>query len=148
MLRVACAAALAAGLAGTGLAFGASDAGGPRNLVATPRVKAALRSGFLTKHPTLPPASVRGPLRGLTYYGSYRGTEYAVATFSIPRFGTQDQPEVFRRPAGGRWNDLGDTGGDVCPGVVPLPLLKLWHFVPTSQVSDSGKKEYCYGPGP
>ena len=50
--------------------------------------------------------------------------------FSIPRFGTTDQPELFRRPAGALWRDLGDTGGDVCPPYVPLPLIKVWQLKP------------------
>jgi hypothetical protein len=102
--------------------------GGARNLVATPSVKAALRTSFLRAHPRLPPAKVKGPLRGLTYYGSYSGVEYALATFSIPRFGTQDQPELFRRAPGGNWHDRGDTGGDVCPAWIPAPLLRLWDW--------------------
>jgi hypothetical protein len=112
------------------LATPAGAADGARNLVATPSVKAALRTAFLHAHPKLPPAKVAGPLKGRTYYGSYRGREYALAVFSIPRFGTTDQPELFRRPAGGAWRDLGDTGGDVCPPYVPLPLIKVWRLKP------------------
>ena len=84
------------------------SAGGARNLAATPKVKAALRAAFIRTHSNLTARSIRGPLRGRTYYGSYQGREYAVAVFSIPRFGTQDQPEVFRRPSAGVWRDLGD----------------------------------------
>ena len=112
------------------LASPALAGNGARNLVATPSVKAALRAAFLKVHPKLPPAKVAGPLKGRTYYGSYQGKEYALAVFSIPRFGTQDQPELFRRPAGGTWRDLGDTGGDVCPPYVPLALIKVWQLKP------------------
>jgi len=48
------------------------------NLVATPGVKAALRSAYVRAHPG---AAVAGPIPGRTYYGSYSGTRYAVATF-------------------------------------------------------------------
>src|SRR5438876_9070133 len=95
---------------------------GPVNLVATPAVKAALRASFLKAHPTLRAAKMRGPIRGQTYYGRYRGVEYALAVFSIPRLGTTDQPELFRRVPAGPWHDRGDTGGEVCPPWVPLPL--------------------------
>lgn len=100
---------------------------GPVNLVATPSVKAALRASFLKAHRQYTSAQVKGPIKGRTYYGSYKGKEYALAVFSIPRFGTTDQPELFvRAAAGGAWVDKGDTGGEVCAGWVPLPLIKLW----------------------
>jgi len=82
-----------------------------------PKVKAALRATFIRTHSSLTARSIRGPLRGRTYYGSYQGREYAVAVFSIPRLGTQDQPEVFRRARAGVWRDLGDTGGDIERGL-------------------------------
>jgi hypothetical protein len=120
--------------------------GGARNLVATPAVKAALRSAFVHAHSRFAAAQIKGPLPGTTYYGSAGGFEYAVATFSVPRFATQDQPEIFRRTAGGRWRDLGDTGGDVCPGVVPLSLLRVWHFVPSAKTRVDGVWVQCYAP--
>lgn len=71
---------------------------------------------------------VVGPL-GRVYYGRCGQTRYAFASFSHKTaetdFGVMDQPARFRRPAGGRWRDLGDTGGDVCHGV-PAALVKLW----------------------
>jgi len=88
------------------------------------------------------------PLRGRTYYGSYQGREYAVAVFSIPRLGTQDQPEVFRRPRGGVWRDLGDTGGDICPPTIPLSLLKVWNFQRSSTTESNGRSVQCYAPRP
>ena len=126
----------------------ALQVGGPVNLVATPTVKAALRTTFLTAHRQYAPAKVKGPVKGDTYYGSYAGVEYALAVFDVPRTGTTDMPELFSRPVGGRWRDVGDTGGEVCPPRVPLPLVKLWQFVPTSYAVVKGKRVYCYAPGP
>jgi hypothetical protein len=127
---------------------GAWSAGGARNLAATPKVKAALRAAFIGAHSNLAARSIRGPLHGRTYYGSYRGREYAVAVFSIPRLGTQDQPEVFRRPNAGAWRDLGDTGGDICPPTIPLPLLKVWNFQRSSTTESNGRSVQCYAPRP
>jgi hypothetical protein len=124
------------------------SAGGARNLAATPKVKAALRAAFIRTHSNLTARSIRGPLRGRTYYGSYQSREYAVAVFSIPRFGTQDQPEVFRRPSAGAWRDLGDTGGDICPTTIPLPLLKVWNFQRSSTTESNGRSVQCYAPRP
>ncbi len=121
-------------------AAGATAGDGAHNLVATPAVKAALRASFLRAHPKLKPAKVVGPIKGRTFYGSYRGKEYALATFSIPKFGTQDQPEVFTRPAGGAWRDLGDTGGEICAPYVPVALMKVWQLKP------SGSKNCFYIP--
>ena len=120
----------------------------PVNLVATPTVKAALRHAFLTAHRQYAPRGVKGPLKGGTYYGRYGPFEYALAIFDVPRTGTTDMPELFRRPAGGRWRDQGDTGGEVCPPFVPLPLIKLWGFKPTSYITRHDKRWYCYAPGP
>jgi hypothetical protein len=122
------------------------SSGGPRNLAATPKVKAALRATFIRTHSNLTARSIGGPLRGRTYYGSYQGREYAVAVFSIPRLGTQDQPEVFRRPSAGPWRDLGDTGGDICPPTIPLPLLKVWNFQRSSTTESNGRSVQCYAP--
>jgi hypothetical protein len=124
----------------------ARTAEGARNLAATPKVKAALRAAFIRTHSSLTASTIRGPVRGRTYYGSYGRREYAVAVFSIPRFGTQDQPEIFKRPVHGRWRDLGDTGGDICPATIPLPLLKLWHFQRSSTTESNGRSVQCYAP--
>jgi hypothetical protein len=118
------------------LAIAASTAlasGGPVNLVAK-------------THSTLAPTRVKGPLKRTTYYGRYHGVLYAVATFSIARLGTTDQPELFRRVPPRAWRDLGDTGGEVCPPVIPLPLIQLWGFVKTSYSIVKGKRVYCYAP--
>jgi len=69
---------------------------------------------------------VHGPLQGLTYYGSYGSTRYAIATFSRDGFGTTDQPELFSKVAGQRWRDRGDTGGCISSTIIPAPLLRLW----------------------
>jgi len=127
---------------------GAWSSGGARNLAATPKVKAALRAAFIRTHSNLTARSIHGPLRDRTYYGSYHGREYAVAVFSIPRLGTQDQPEVFRRPSAGVWRDLGDTGGDICPPTIPLPLLKVWNFQRSSTTESNGLSVQCYAPRP
>ena len=124
------------------------SAGGARNLAATLKVKAALRAAFIRTHSNLTARSIHGPLRGRTYYGSYQGREYAVAVFSIPRLGTRDQPEVFRRPRAGVWRDLGDTGGDICPPTIPLPLLKVWNFQRSSTTESNGLSVQCYAPRP
>lgn len=107
-------------------AYAAPDAqrGGPVNLVATTAVKRALRASFLRAHRSLSPAQVRGPLRGSVYYARYGAFEWALATFSVPRVGTTDQPEVFRRRRGGAWVDRGDTGGSLC--AVPRAVVRLW----------------------
>jgi hypothetical protein len=74
------------------------------------------------------PFTVRGP-RGRVYNGRCGSTQYALASFSATIggtfFGTQDQPERFRRKVGRRWRDLGDTGGDPC-FTAPRALLELW----------------------
>lgn len=143
MARALC--TLAAFIVGAGAAMAAVHVQ-PVNLVATPTVKAQLRSAFLRAHRGYAPAKVRGPLKGRTYYGRYGKKEYAVATFSVPLTGTTDQPELFRRPRGGAWRDLGDTGGEVCPPYVPLPLLRLWGFARTSYTIVDGRRVYCYAP--
>jgi hypothetical protein len=99
-----------------------------RNLVATPRVKAKLRASFLLAHHQYRQRRVKGPLKGTTYYGRYGSTEYAFAVFSVPRTGTTDQPELFRRPRNGLFRDLGDTGGEICKREVPLALIKVWRL--------------------
>jgi hypothetical protein len=96
------------------------------NLSAGPRIKSMLRASFMLAHYNYSPRRVRGPLKGTTYYGRYRRTYYAFATFSVPRTGTTDQPELFRRPRGGVFQDLGDTGGEICKREVPLALIKVW----------------------
>ena len=99
----------------------------PVNLVVTPAVRRALRAAFIRAHPAVRPARIKGPLRGSVYYARYGRYEWALATFSLPLVGTTDQPEVFRRRVGGRWVDLGDTGGSLC--AVPRAVVSLWDLL-------------------
>jgi hypothetical protein len=117
-LRMLAAAAVGAGvLAAPVLACGDEWMG--VNLVATPGVKAALRSAYLAAHPTLSPSRVGGPAPGHTYYGSYSGTRYAVATFGA-------YPTIFRTDERGRWHVRRETHGGICTSVVPLELISVW----------------------
>jgi hypothetical protein len=99
-----------------------------RNLVVTAKVKAALRAAHLRTIPPADRAKTRGPLRGSTYYGSYGSRLYALATFSHPRVGTTDQPELFSKAPGRPWRDHGDTGGCLTQGIIPPALIRLWHL--------------------
>jgi hypothetical protein len=101
----------------TGAAGVARGAGGAVNLRATPAVKQGLRAAFLAHADPSIRAGVRGPLPGSVYYGRSGGLEWALATFSLPRVGTTDQPERFRRRPGGKWTDLG--AGSRTPGCRP-----------------------------
>jgi hypothetical protein len=121
--------AIAAALAGGTLPQSdAATAPVARNLVATPAVKAALRAAHLARVPRAQRAAIRGPLRGTTYYGSYGSWRYALATFSHPRVGTTDQPELFSKAPGRAWRDRGDTGGCLSQGIIPRALLRVWHL--------------------
>jgi hypothetical protein len=102
------------------------------NLIATPRVKAMLRAAFILKHHQYSQRRIKGPLKGTTYYGRYGRTEYAFSIFSVPRTGTTDQPELFKRAVNGIFRDLGDTGGEICKRDVPLALIKVWRLKPSS----------------
>jgi hypothetical protein len=94
------------------------------NLVVTPQVKASLRSAYLDAHPGLSPSRVSGPVSGRTYYGSYSGTYYALATFSA---GTAPAyPTIFRTDTRGRWHVRQQTRGGVCTNVVPTDLIMVW----------------------
>ena len=99
-----------------------------RNLVATVKVKAALRTAHLRTVPLSDRAATHGPLPRSTYYGSYGAFRYALATFSHPRVGTTDQPELFSKAPGRPWRDRGDTGGCLTKGVLPPALLRVWHL--------------------
>ena len=113
----AVAAVAAAVLAGPVLACGDGWMG--VNLVARPGVKAALRSAYLAAHPGLSPSRVGAPAPGRTYYGSYSGTRYAVATFGA-------YPTIFRTDQHGRWHVRRETHGGICTNVVPLDLIVVW----------------------
>ena len=86
------------------------------NLVATPGVKAALRTAYVRAHPHEP---VAGPAPGRTYYGSYSGTRYAVATFGT-------YPTIFQTDLRNRWRVIRETRGGICRDVVPSELIKAW----------------------
>jgi hypothetical protein len=94
------------------------------NLVVTPSVKAGLRSAYLDAHPTLSPSRVSGPVSGRTYYGSYSGTRYAIATFTIGS--DASFPTIFRTDQRGRWHVRQQTRGAICTAVVPTDLIMVW----------------------
>jgi hypothetical protein len=122
-LRALFVATVAAGaLAGSALACG--DDWMALNLVATPGVKAGLRAAYLAAHPELASASVGAPVSGRTYYGSFSGTRYAVATFAV--VGRAADPTIFRTDRRGRWQVRRETHGGVCTDVVPSDLIKIW----------------------
>ena len=111
-------------IAGSG---GCGDGWMGENLVATPGVKAALRSTYVASHPALAPSQVGAPVAGRTYYGSYSGTRYAVATFSVGSGAAY--PTIFRTDHQGRWHVRRETHGGVCTDVVPIDLIKAWWLV-------------------
>lgn len=114
-LRTFAAVAVATGvLAGPVLACGGGWMG--ENLVVNPGTKAALRQAYLTAHPG---AAVGEPMPGRTYYGSYSGTRYAVATFGA-------YPTIFRTDQHGRWQVRRETHGGICANVVPIELIAAW----------------------
>ena len=86
------------------------------NMVATPKVKAALRVAYVAAHPGV---HVGDPLAGQTYYGMYSGTSYALATFA-------SSPTIFRTDGRGRWRVRADTDGHICTSVLPVELAKVW----------------------
>jgi len=111
-----------------------SGSGTPANELATPAVKARLRTAYLSTMPSVQPADVTGPILGKTYFGSLGECRYAVAMFSSTQTGTTDQPEMFDQSANdGPWIDRGDTaGGCIKTSVIRAPLLRLWRFTPSS----------------
>lgn len=130
VLRLLLAAVVALTLAAAALS--AADKRAVR-LPVTPRVKQMLRASFLLRHHRYSQRRVKGPLKGSIYYGRYGRTRYAFATFSVPRTGTTDQPELFKRPPNGLFRDLGDTGGEICKRDVPPALIRAWRLKPSSQ---------------
>jgi hypothetical protein len=88
------------------------------NLAATPKVKAALRLAYVRAHPGI---AVGQPAPGRTYYGSYSGTRYAVATFGA-------YPTIFQTDARNRWRVIRETRGGICTDVVPSELITAWSF--------------------
>jgi hypothetical protein len=94
------------------------------NLKLTPHVKSSLRSAYLAASPRVDADLVGAPVPGRTYYGSYSGTRYAVATFSVG--GAAAYPTVFRTDIRGRWHVRRQTHGGVCTDVVPIDLIRAW----------------------
>ena len=114
-MRALVAAAVASGvLAGPVLACGGGWMG--ENLVVKPGTKAALRRAYLAAHPG---TAVGDPVPGRTYYGSYSGTRYAVATFGA-------YPTIFRTDEHGRWRVRRETHGGIWTNVVPIDLIVAW----------------------
>jgi hypothetical protein len=120
----AVAAVVLAVLAGRAAACGGEPVA--QNLLAPPAVKSALRGAFLAAHPKLDAARVEGPLAGRTYYGSFGGDLYAVATFSVG--GRFRGPTILERRMGGPWKAVRDTHGGVCERFVPQPLIATWYL--------------------
>lgn len=118
LLAVAALAALPGGVGAAPSRDATTASCQPRNL----RVTTAVRRALARAHRRVAPRDV-GPRRGSTYYGKC-GSRWALASFRNPATGYTDQPEVFRRRAGGEWRDLGDTGGGCGP--VPRALTALW----------------------
>jgi hypothetical protein len=106
----------------TGSAFACGDEP-PANLVASPATKAALRVAYLRSHTGWQPEHVAGPVRGRTYYGTYGGTEFAVATFVTP---ASSYPTIFERTPGSNWHAVRDTHGGICTNWVPRELIRVW----------------------
>lgn len=100
------------------------------NLVVTPRVRIQLRSAVTNGDTAAEAATVKGPLPGRTYYAEYQGYRYALATFSFPVTGTQDQPLLFVQLPGIPYLvAVSDTGGD--PGqmsAIPCAVRKVWNL--------------------
>jgi len=109
-----------------------------KRLPVTPKLQQKLRSVFVANHPDKNAAEITGPIKGTVHYGRYGAREYAIATFSVPYFLTQGQPEVLSRAVGGRWVDRGEGGGSICSDMVPLPLLKAWKLRFSGTMSRTG----------
>jgi hypothetical protein len=126
-VRRAVAIAVAVGLAGfAGRAVACGDGPAAENLVATPSVKAALRNAYLEAHRQVDPAQVSGPLPGRTYYGSFGGDWYAVATFAVA--GRAPQPAILMHHPRWKWHVVRETHGGVCARFVPEPLIAIWYL--------------------
>ena len=127
---VGCAAA-AAGSADSGTAGSAT---GCKVLVAPASLGAtllALHRVYELHQPDVHNPTITGPV-GRIDLGICGSERYALASFNAKyngvNFGITDQPERFVEPAGSRWRDIGNTGGDPC-GTAPTALLKAWKMV-------------------
>jgi hypothetical protein len=132
--------------AGTGPAASPSTAGGVRNLA----VDDALREELITawiKGNSLDRSDVASTTPGSVYY-AYQprsATYWAMANFDPsasaqakgkklngntgdPLISFQDGPWIFTRSDGGSWQLKGDTGGEVCPSVLPADIVAVWNL--------------------
>jgi hypothetical protein len=109
------------GAAGAGAAGPAPKAAGPRELAPTAAVTAQLRAAAVRYHRA---RGVRGPLLGSVRLARVGGSDWAIATFSVPRIGLAGQPELLRRTPAGPWRVLGTVGPRLCG--VPKPVLRVW----------------------
>lgn len=102
-----------------------SRGGAAVNLRISVADRAALRQALLASS-GVASSDVKGPLPGTVFYARYRGTDYAIGTFSYAQTGETDQPERFSRPAGSRaWRHDGDSGGPLAD-FLPCPVLRVW----------------------
>lgn len=113
---------LTAGLA-LGVPGGPAQAASCTNLRVAAGTKPALATAYHRAHSGQRPRAT-GPVPGTTYYGRCGSIFWAAATFTAPGVGATDQPETFRRLAGGGWRDLGDSV-TVCR--IPRGLRLIWH---------------------
>ena len=88
-------------------------------------ITAQLRVELRAAHAKLTDRPFSGPRKGQLYVGRCGTRSYALASFKDRELGFQDQPERFTRRGSGKWNDRGDTGGDVC-FAAPKTLLRIW----------------------
>jgi hypothetical protein len=102
---------------------------------ASPSEVAALKAAFLASHPQFARDEVE-PV-GAFYIAVDHGTgsQWAAGSFSVPEFGTQDQPQLFRRDAGREWSDEGDTGGLLCD--IPDAVADAWGLPATDTSAGS-----------
>lgn len=91
-------------------ALGCGDDWSAQNLVVTKKLKADLRAAY---------GAASLPRPGATYYGSYSGTSYAVATFGRT-------PTIFRTDGHGLWGVRQKRAPLICTTVVPRELIDVW----------------------
>lgn len=91
----------------------------------------ALHRDYMHYQPDVHKPKISGPV-GPVHLGVCGGEKYAMASFDQAyngvNFGTTDQPELFQKPPGQGWVDIGNTGGDPC-GSMPTALLVAWKIV-------------------
>jgi hypothetical protein len=127
-MNIRAAAGTAVAIVLLGITGGALACGGdptPENLVATPKVKAALDAAYARAHSN---ARVSGPVPGRTYFGMVGGDWYAVATFRVS--GRTTKPIILVRHGNrpDRWHVTRETRGGICGRFVPVSLIGVWHL--------------------